>query len=138
MFLLIIIKLSQTVRSYGLHFKSFLTEEIARKSTEQKLSFLYATLLLNLIYVPTKYQIISSSMGVIACTGFRLQGRRVYNGKKSAELFLLHMTCLLVFLCIPTKYYQNTSKGIKVMARTSMRLRSDERTEGRQADRYIP
>ena len=37
------------------------------KNQEQKLSFLHATLLLDLIYVPTKnYQIISISEGVMA------------------------------------------------------------------------
>ena len=35
---------------------------------------------------------------------------------------LLHVTCLLVLLYIPTKYYQSMSKGIKVMECTRMRL----------------
>ena len=47
---------------------------------------------------------------------------------------------------MPTKYYQNISKGIKVIERTSFCLRTDRRTDrrtdgqtdGRQADRYIP
>ena len=46
----------------------------------------------------------------------------------------------------PTNYYQNISKGIKVIERTSFCLRTDGlvdgrtdgRTDGRQADRYIP
>ena len=38
------------------------------------------------------------------------------------ELSLLHATCLLVLLYIPTKYYRNISKGIKVMERTRMCL----------------
>ena len=46
------------------------------KYMKQELSFLHATLLLDLKYVPTKYyQIISNSIGVMACTRFRLQGR---------------------------------------------------------------
>ena len=52
------------------------------------------------------------------------------------------MTRLLVLLYIPTKYYQNISKGIEVMERTMMRLRTDGRTDGwtdgRHTDRYIP
>ena len=50
------------------------------------------------------------------------------------ELFLLHVTHLMVLLHILSKYYQNMSKGIEVMERTRMRLRTD----GRHADRYIP
>ena len=74
MFLSIIIKLAQTVWSYGLH-KILTSEEIARKPKEQKLSFLYAILLLDLIYNPTKnYQVISNSKEVMACTRFRLHG----------------------------------------------------------------
>ena len=47
-----------------------------KKSTEKKLSFLHAIHLLDLIYVPTKnYQVISNSMGVMACTKFWHQGR---------------------------------------------------------------
>ena len=46
------------------------------KYIKQKLSILHATLVLDLIYVPTKYyQIISNNMGVIACTTFQLKGR---------------------------------------------------------------
>ena len=47
---------------------------------------------------------------------------------------LLHVTRLLVLLYIPTKYYQNMSKGIEVMECTRMHLQTD----GRHADRYIP
>ena len=43
-------------------------------------------------------------------------------------------TCLLVRLLIPTKYYQNMSKGIKVMECTRMR----RWTNGRHTDHYIP
>ena len=39
------------------------------------LSFLHVTLLHDLMYVPTKhFQIISNSMGVMACIKFGLQG----------------------------------------------------------------
>ena len=113
-----------------------------------------------LLFIPTKYQIISNGMGVIACIRIRgdnyrtkkvrvvslahdtpngpplypyqilsnllkqygsyglrmIFGFRGYNyiTKKKKELSLLHVTCLLVLLFIPTKYYQNISKGIKV------------------------
>ena len=54
------------------------------------------------------------------------------------ELSLLQVTCLLVLLLfIPTKYYQNTSKGIKVMECTRMPLRTNGPTDGGLAGRYI-
>ena len=47
-----------------------------KKSTEQKLSFSNAAHLLDLIYVAIKNdQVISNSMGVMACTRFQHQGR---------------------------------------------------------------
>ena len=55
-------------------------EEITRKKEQSKICqfFLHATLLLDLIYDPIKYyQIISKSMGVIACTRFWFQGRQL-------------------------------------------------------------
>ena len=43
---------------------------------KKELSFLHVTLLLGLIFVPTKYyKIISNSMEVMACTRFQFQGR---------------------------------------------------------------
>ena len=61
-----IIKIFQTIKKiwsaqgFGLGICS---GEIIRTSREQELSFLHATLLLDLIYVPIKYyQIISNSM----------------------------------------------------------------------------
>ena len=38
--------------------------------------------------------------------------------RKTVKVSLLHGTHLLVLLFIPTKHYQNMSKGIKVMERT--------------------
>ena len=50
--------------------------EITGKRTAQELAFLHATLLFDLIYVPTiYYQFTSNSMGVMACTRFWLKGR---------------------------------------------------------------
>ena len=45
----------------------------------------------------------------------------------------MHTTRLQVLHYIPTKYYGNMFKGIKVMERTRMCLRMD----GLHADRYI-
>ena len=68
-----IIKLSQTVlefwpaQDFGFRGDKYI---------EQELSFLHVTLLLDLIYVPTKYyQIISNSIGVMSCIRFQLEGR---------------------------------------------------------------
>ena len=77
-----------------------------------ELSLLHATHLLVLLFISTKYHIISNSMGVTACTRFRLLGTTW--GRKW-ELSLLHGTCLLF---ISIKHYQNMSKSIKVMERT--------------------
>ena len=44
-------------------------------------------------------------------------------------------TCLLVFIFIPTKYYQSMFKDVKVMECTWMSLRTDG---GCYVDRYIP
>ena len=56
-----------------------------KKSREPK-SFLCATLLLDLIYVPIKYyQVISNSMGFMAGTRFRHQ-ISVHNGESKSTL----------------------------------------------------
>ena len=47
------------------------------------------------------------------------------------ESSLLHAACLLVLLYILTEYYQNMSKGIKIMEPTRMRLRPDILTDAR-------
>ena len=62
-------------QSYGLH-KTSVSGEITTQQIRKELSLLHATCLLVLLFIPTKYyQIISNSMGVTACTNFRLQGR---------------------------------------------------------------
>ena len=53
-------------------------------------------------------------------------------------VFLLHVTRLRALFYIPTKYYQNISKGIKVIEHTRMHLRTNRQTDGCHADRYIP
>ena len=75
----IIIKTFQTIKK-SLSAQEFGLEiylvEYTRKRTKQELSFLHVTLLLDQIYVlPKYYEIISDSMGVIACTSFQLQGK---------------------------------------------------------------
>ena len=75
-----IIKIFQTIKK-SLSAQKFGLENLfsgvhKKNKTKQELSFLHVALLLNLIYVQqTYYQIISNSMGVIACTRFWFQGR---------------------------------------------------------------
>ena len=60
-----------SAQEFGLEIRS---EKITRKRTKQELS-LHVTLLHDLIYVPSQYfQVISNSIGVMACTIFQLQG----------------------------------------------------------------
>ena len=71
-----IIRIFQTIKKFWGAQEFGLEIRLGQIATEQELSFLHVTLLLDLIYVPTKYyHIISSSIGVMACTRFRLQGR---------------------------------------------------------------
>ena len=74
-----IIRIFQTIRQL-LSAQDFSEEipsgEKTRKRTEKKLSFLHATLLLDLPYVPAiYYQFTSNGMGIIACARFLLQGK---------------------------------------------------------------
>ena len=85
---------------YGIH-----SGKITRKRTEQELSFLHVTLLLDPIYVPIKYyQIISNSMGErlhkISVSGYI---------NKESEIYFLHETALLVLIYASMKYCQNSS-----------------------------
>ena len=78
-----------------------------KKKTEQKLSFLHATLLLYLIYVPTQNdQVISNSLGVMACIF------RHHNGE--SESTLKHGIRILVLINATAKYYQNISNHYEV------------------------
>ena len=56
----ILLEYFKLLRSYGVH-KHFdlgiYSREITRKSTKRELSFLHVTLLLYLIYAPTKYHL---------------------------------------------------------------------------------
>ena len=62
-------------QSYGLH-KISASGEITTQQIKWELSLLHTTCSLILLFILTKYdQIISNSMGVMACTRFWLQGR---------------------------------------------------------------
>ena len=58
----------------------------------------------------------------MVCTRFRPLGRLLHNEERC-----LSCTRHAYWSSIPIKYYQNMSKGIKVMERTRMRLRTDGR-----------
>ena len=97
------------VKIKGIYFLFFLFFFffLVKQSTEQKLSFLHATLLLDLIYVPTKhYKVISNSIGVTACTRFRHRDRTVHNGESASSLARDTPTVLIYAY---TKYYHNIS-----------------------------
>ena len=101
-------------QEYGLEIRS---GEI-RKKIKQELYFLHMTLLLDLIYVPTKYyQIMSNRMGVMAGTRFMFIRKKV------------RVVCLARDMPTgPLHPYQY----LRVSKLT------EGRTDGRQADRYIP
>ena len=77
---------------------------------------------------------------------YKVHSREITQKASKGEQPFLHATHRLDPIYMPTKYYQNISKGIKVIERTSFCLRMDRRTDrrtdgqtdGRQADRYIP
>ena len=77
---------------------------------------------------------------------YKVHSREITQQASKGEQPFLHATHCLDPIYMPTKYYQNISKGIKVIERTSFCLRTDRRTDrrtdgqtdGRQADRYIP
>ena len=67
--------------------------ERTRKRTEQELSFLHATFLLDLIYAPNiYYQFTSNSMGVMASTRFLLQGIKLHNKESESCLSCIQYT----------------------------------------------
>ena len=73
------IKKLQSAQEFSLEIRS---GEITRKRTVHELSFWYATLLLDLIYVPTIYYLFhSNTMVVLACTRFLLQGNNYITKK---------------------------------------------------------
>ena len=68
----------------------------------------------------------------------KVHSREITQKASKGEQPFLHATHRLDPIYMPTKYYQNISKGIKVIERTSFCLQTDGQTDGRQADRYIP
>ena len=69
---------------------------------------------------------------------YKVHLREITQKDSKGEQPFLHATHCLDLIYMPTKYYQNISKGIKNIERTSFCLRMDGQTNGRQADRYIP
>ena len=85
-----------------------------KKSTEEKLSFSHATPLLDLVYIPTKnYQVISNSMGIMACTRFRHQGRYVHDGESESTLEIDAYWSLYMPLPNIIKLFQTTYTRIR-------------------------
>ena len=79
----------------------------------------------DLINMYTKYhQNISNGIRVIEGTSFpyKVHSREITQNASKEEHPFLHMTHRLDLIYIPTKYYQNISKGIKVIERTSFPL----------------
>ena len=88
--------------------------KITRWRRKWELSFLQTAHLLVILFIPTKYQIISNSMEVMACTILRFMGDNYM--RKKEGVVSLPWTCLLVLLSIPTKCYQIISHSMGVMA----------------------
>ena len=103
--------------------------EITRKRTEQELSFLHGTFLLDLIDVPTKLYQTVWELWPAQAFGFR--GDK-YITKKVRVVSLAHDMPIgrpLHPYQILSKYLEGYQmKGIKVMYRTSMRSQSDGQT----------
>ena len=73
-----IIKICPRYQTYGAHkdVSRFLLQGRQQHNEESELSLLHVTCPPVLLFIPTKYyQIISNSMGLLACTRFQLQGR---------------------------------------------------------------
>ena len=73
---------------------------------------------------------------VIEHTGshYKVHSREITQKASKGEQPFLHVTHRLDPIYMPTKYFQNISKGIKVIERTSFCLRMDRRQTGH----YIP
>ena len=99
--------------------------------------FLYATRLLNVLYILVKYhENILKGFRVMVRTKLYNFGRlwEITPEPSRLELSFLYSTLLPNALYNLTKYHENSSKGIGVMGRARFRLQTD----GRQGDRYIP
>ena len=68
---------------------------------------------------------------------YKVHSREITQKASKGEQPFLHATHRLDPIYMPTKYYQNISKGIKVIERTSFCLRTDRRTDRRTDARLI-
>ena len=104
------------------------------KWSQLELSFLYATRLLNVLYILVKYH-------ENILKGFRVMVRtKFYNLERlweitpepsRLELSFLRATLLPNALFNLTKFHDDSSKGIGVMGRTRFRLQTDGQTDAR-------
>ena len=69
---------------------------------------------------------------------YKVHSREITQKDSKREQPFLHATHLPDLIYMPTKYYQNSSKGIKVIELTSFCLQTFRQMDGCQADRYIP
>ena len=98
------------------------------------MSFLYATRLLNVLYILVKYhENILKGVRFMVRTKFYNFGRlwEITPEPIRLELSFLHATLLLNALYNLTKFHENSSKGIGVMGRTRFRLQTDGQTNAR-------
>ena len=106
--------------------------EVTPKRSKLELSFLYATRLLNVLYILLKYhENILKGFKVMVRTKF-YNFRRLWEitpEPSRLKLSFLHATLLPNILYNLTKFYENSSKGIGVMCRTSFRLQTDAQTD---------
>ena len=98
------------------------------------MSFLYATCLLNVLYILVKYhENILKGFRVMARTKFYNFGRlwKITPEPIRLKLLFLHATLLPNALYNLTKFHENRSKGIGVMGRTRFRLQTDGQMDAR-------
>ena len=98
------------------------------------MSFLYATCLLNVLYILVKYrENILKGFRVMVRTKFYNFGRlwEITPESSRLELSFLHVTLLPNVLYNLTKFHENSSKGIGVMDCTTFRLQMDRQTDAR-------
>ena len=104
------------------------------------MSFLYATRLLNVLYILVKYhENILKGFRVMVRTKFYNFGRlwEITPEPSRLEFSFLHATLLPNALYNLTKFHENSSKGIGVMGRTMFRLQTDGQTDRRTLGRSL-
>ena len=104
------------------------------KRSQLELSFLYATRLLNVLYILVKnHKNILKGFRVMVRTKFYNFGRlwEITPEPSRLELSFLHATLLPNALYNLTKFHEKSSKGIGVMGRTRFCLQTDGQTDAR-------